>query len=411
MKRTILIIFVLMTLLLFATDTITVKRNHAVLRSGPGSFYPVTAQLPVDSNLRVIEKYKGWLQVEFKNQEGFVSAKVSISKNKKKNDWENMAKPDTEVEIAQMGMTAGVKGFAEKISEKLDSDPSFISYFMNYNIDPSSYKKFRKKTYKKVKYKKARRKNHLPTAEKTLYYSFSEQGLGIAIAAKIATMGIYKDKRLTDYLNNLGNLIVSASDAYDENFKFFVLDIEQPNAYSCPGGIIFVTKGMLQSINNEAELACVIGHEIAHVARKHGMKEVDRRVNEIHAETSFDELDQELESLGRTEDEEIKSTEEELEEMSLQIYEIISKGQLAKYEKEADRLGLLYATRAGFNPKMMLTLLKRMQHASIKSNNEHYSPKQIEKRIGRIKRNLKELWIPRKSLVNPKRAQKYLENL
>lgn len=407
MKKAILTVFVLVALFLFAADSIVVKRNHAVLRMGPGSFYPVIAKLPIGTNLHLIKIHKGWLQVEYNRQQGFVSAKVSISKNKKKNDWEKMAKPDTEVNIAQMGMTAGVKGFAEKISKNLNSDPSFISYFMNYNIDPLAYRKFYKKTYKKIKYKKARRKNHLPPPEKTRYYSYSEQGLGIAIAAKLASMGIYKDKRLTNYLNYFGNLIVSASDAYDENFKFFVLNINQPNAYACPGGIIFITKGMLQTIDNEAELACVIGHEVAHVARKHGMKEVDMRVNEIHAEGSFNELDQELEELGKTEDKDIKSTEDELEKMSLQIYETISKGRLGKYEKEADKLGLLYATRAGFNPKAMLTLLNKMQSSGVKSNNEHYSQKQIGKRINRIRKNINELYLPKKMIINHERYKAY----
>ena len=405
-KKILLVILLLSVVLLIAEETLSVKRNHSVLREGPGSFYPVISTLKVNTQVTVLQKKGKWYQVQVGNKVGYVSSKVFKEKKSRKN-LEKMGEGQTEIEVAQTGLTAGVKGFAEKFSKKLKADTTFISYFMNYHIDPKSYKKFKKKTYKKISYKKARRHNHLPPPEKTEYYTFSEKGLGLAIAAKLASMGLLKDKKISDYLNNFVNLVVDASDGYDQTFKVFILNIDNPNAYSCPGGIIFITKGMLETIDNESELACVLGHEIAHIIRKHGMKEVERRVNDIYAEKAFDELDTELEEIGHTQDEKVSMTEKELEELSADIYETIVNGRLKKYEAEADRLGILYALRAGFNPNGMINLLERMENAKIVSNNEHYSPKEIEKRIVRVKSDLRHLKIPRKTLVNRKRYKKY----
>ncbi len=410
MKKTFFLILILITVILIAQEIMVVKRNHAVLREGPGSFYPVVTTLKIDTQVEVLQKKGKWYQIRVGDKTGFISSKVFKEKKNRVNP-EKMGESQTEIEVAQSGLTAGVKGFAERFSKKLKADDTFINYFMSYNINPKSYKKFRKKTYKKISNKKAKKYNHLPPSEKTEYYTFSEQGLGLAIAAKLASMGLFKDKVITDYLNNFGNLIVDASDGYDQTFKFFVLDIKNPNAYSCPGGIVFITKGMLQTINNESELACVLGHEIAHIVRKHGMKEVERRVNDIYADKAFKELDNELEEIGHQQDEKIAMTEKELEELSADIYEVIVEGRLKKYEAEADRLGLLYATRAGFDPNGMITLLNRMLLENAKSNNEHYSQDEIKKRISRVKKDIKKLKVPRKVLINKKRYKKYLGNI
>ncbi len=411
MKRLLFTVLIILVLaLLMADEVLIVKRNHSVLREGPGSFYPVVAFLKVDSKVTVLEKSGKWVKILYDDKIGYVSEKAFKVK-KIKEDYEGLGKTETQVEIAQSGLTAGIKGFAEKISKKLNSDPSFLTYFLNYNISPKKFKKFKKQTYKKISFKKARRWNKLPPAEKTEEYTFPEQGLGLAIAAKIASLGLYRNKKVTDYINYVGNLVVDASDGYDQNFKFFVLDIDNPNAYSCPGGIVFITKGMLKIVDNEAELACVLGHEIAHNTRKHGMKEVERRVNDIYAENAFSELDKELQEIGHKEDKKYAATEKELEELSQNLYEVIIKGRLTRYEAEADRLALLYATRAGYDPKQMLNLLAKMRDEKIKSNNLHYSQNELINRIKRIKKDLKKLRIPKKTLKNKKRAKKYLGNI
>ena len=66
-------------------------------------------------------------------------------------------------------------------------------------------------------------------------------------------------------------------------------------------------------------------------------------------------------------------------------------GRLQSYEKEADVLAVIYASRAGYDSRHILNLLLRLKHSSSKTNNEHYTQEQIEERIERISENLSSL--------------------
>lgn len=89
---------------------------------------------------------------------------------------------------------------------------------------------------------------------------------------------LYGDERLNAYVARLGNRVAQAaqSKAGGANpsliFRFFVLDDPDTNAFAMPGGYVYVTRGLLALLNNEDELAAVLGHEIAHVADGHALK-------------------------------------------------------------------------------------------------------------------------------------------
>jgi len=153
MKKTFFLILILITVILIAQEIMVVKRNHAVLREGPGSFYPVVTTLKIDTQVEVLQKKGKWYQIRVGDKTGFISSKVFKEKKNRVNP-EKMGESQTEIEVAQSGLTAGVKGFAERFSKKLKADETFINYFMSYNINPKSYKKFRKKHTKKSLIKK-----------------------------------------------------------------------------------------------------------------------------------------------------------------------------------------------------------------------------------------------------------------
>jgi hypothetical protein len=73
------------------------------------------------------------------------------------------------------------------------------------------------------------------------------------------------------YLNNLGKGLAAFSDRPTIDWTFTVLDNEAPNAFSAPGGYVFITTGMLRQVQNEAQLAAVLAHEIGHVSGKHAI--------------------------------------------------------------------------------------------------------------------------------------------
>ena len=61
------------------------------------------------------------------------------------------------------------------------------------------------------------------------YFTFPEEGMGIGIASRIAALGIYGNLALTEYVNQVGNIVVEATDVYDINYRFFILDVDEVN--------------------------------------------------------------------------------------------------------------------------------------------------------------------------------------
>ncbi len=106
-----------------------------------------------------------------------------------------------------------------------------------------------------------------------------EHYLGRAVAATIlGQYPLYRDDRLTRYLNEAGQSLALASDRPFTfgGYRFAILDTEEVNALACPGGTIFITRGMLRRVQNEEELAAVVAHEISHVGNRDGLKAIQQ---------------------------------------------------------------------------------------------------------------------------------------
>ena len=100
-----------------------------------------------------------------------------------------------------------------------------------------------------------------------------------ADASIIKQIGLYQDKTLQLYVNDIGqNLVSKLSDKIFSKYYFRVMDSPEINAFALPGGYVYVTRGLLALVNNEAELAGVIGHEIGHIIFHHGAKQIIRNI-------------------------------------------------------------------------------------------------------------------------------------
>lgn len=380
-KVMVFIIFSLLISAIFA-EAITVKRDNSLLREGPGSWFPVMAFLGKDSQLEKLdyqedeEDFGQWLKVKYEATEGFISQISTKDLPPKKDIFATMATQTTSTTANRHSVSAGVKGFGQRFSKTFKGDSNFIVDAMNYNVNPKEYKKFKKVTYKDFSLKKNFKKVKLPKKEKEEYFTMAETGLGLGIASAIAGQGLLNNINLQDYVNFVGLQLVEAFELTDIEFKFFILNISNPNAYATPGGIIFITKGMLDLCDNEAELAVVLAHEITHVAYNHGMKEIVERSNHIAAEDRFSELDSEFNAY----DAETQAIEEELENDAFEIYETLIEGRLDQYEKEADQVGMIVAARAGYDAKVLLNLLDKIGYHTTKSNNQHYRPDIVTQR-------------------------------
>lgn len=103
-------------------------------------------------------------------------------------------------------------------------------------------------------------------AEGERYYVHFQQASG----------GLYTaDPALTDYVREVGQRLAAVSDR-DLPYEFVVLNSDEANAWALPGGKIGVTRGLLEAIDNEAELAAILGHEIVHAAARHGAQRIQR---------------------------------------------------------------------------------------------------------------------------------------
>ena len=111
----------------------------------------------------------------------------------------------------------------------------------------------------------------------TKKYDFTleeEQEIGFRAAlVLIKKYGYYKNPLVNQYINSVGeNIAGKVSKRPDIKYRFIVLNTSEVNAFAEPGGFIMVTKGTLSVIDNEAELAGLLGHEIAHIEEGHGLQ-------------------------------------------------------------------------------------------------------------------------------------------
>ncbi|HUI27366.1 MAG TPA: M48 family metalloprotease [Candidatus Kryptonia bacterium] len=104
-----------------------------------------------------------------------------------------------------------------------------------------------------------------------------EKQMGAESAKEVEqTMGLLSDPALIAYVESVGRRLAEQSPRKDVDYRFFVVDAEEPNAFALPGGYVYVTRGLLALVNSEDELACVIGHEIGHVAARHSVQQMSR---------------------------------------------------------------------------------------------------------------------------------------
>lgn len=164
-----------------------------------------------------------------------------------------------------------------------------------------------------------------------------EIALGRQIAGNLlGAAPLVKDADLQKYVNSVGRWVASQSERPDLPWRFAVIDSEDINAFAAPGGYIMITKGLYRKLASEAQLAGVLGHEIGHVVMKHQLKVLQK---------------QQLLNIGANFLSDKYAKDNKLASKAIGTGAEISARSLDKSaEYEADRLGLSYATRSGYEP-------------------------------------------------------------
>ena len=109
------------------------------------------------------------------------------------------------------------------------------------------------------------------------YTETEEADIGRVVAARILkTYPLSDNDMLQQYVTLVGKTVAAYSARPTLDWHFAVVDSDVVNAISAPGGFVFITTGALKQMHSEAELASVLGHEIAHITQKHVLKEIKR---------------------------------------------------------------------------------------------------------------------------------------
>lgn len=355
--RKIIILILLTGTLLWAQKEAIVSRDNIHVRQGAGSYYPLLGVLQKGTTIKIISELPGWLNILIGGQSGWISQNAVASPEASRTNLPLSGVPGAKPMMVSSASASGaVKGFAQTYLSHRKTGVGFIEQYDAQLFDANNYERFRSETYRgrnqekiRKRYKKIRNENK--NSEITAYL----EKLGLAVAAQIAAGGLEHNQQQLVYLNMVGNLLTDVTPLYDYPFKFYILNDSRPVAYAAPNGMIFVSRGLLNIINSEAELACVLGHEIAHVVQQHGYAEVLKRKTQIIAEDAFSELEEESPT---------DFSDAELEDLAVEIFNTATSRRQVDYEYEADQLGSIYAYRAGYDPKGLTKILKSIKAAS-----------------------------------------------
>jgi len=204
--------------------------------------------------------------------------------------------------------------------------------------------------------------------------------LGRRVAARvISRYGIENAPETTYYLNIVATVITQRSDRPDLPYHVAILATDDVNAYACPGGYIFVTRGALNMVHDEAELAAVLAHEISHVTERHIINALrNSKLMKVGAEVAAEAF---------------RKSGPLMDKMTEFATDALFKGLKKSDEYAADKKAVEYLDRTGYDyPAMfdLLTLLdqRRQQGATKVLAKTHPSPKTRAQKLKTATRNL-----------------------
>ncbi len=178
---------------------------------------------------------------------------------------------------------------------------------------------------------------------------------GREVAARIlGRYRLYDNKALLKYVNLVGSAVAQNANRPEIEFHFAVVDTGDVNAYAAPGGYVFVTKGAVALMQDEAELAGVLSHEIAHITEKHIVKELNIHGTEDSPASGFARL-----VGGASESARLAFSQA----VDKAIDTLFKDGYKREDETQADKTALSFAALSGYDPSGLVRYLDRVKKA------------------------------------------------
>ena len=211
-----------------------------------------------------------------------------------------------------------------------------------------------------------------------------ERQLGEHISGRlIERFGVYQDVAVTRYVSLVGTILAQGSSRPNLRWEFIVLDTDGVNAYAAPGGLIHITRGALGLMRTEAELAGVLGHEVAHVIEKHTVDAI-RKAHATELGTEF----------AARQSGDSGLTTEAVQRLGNAGYDVLFQGRLDRGdEMESDKAGAALAHGSGYAPAGMIGFLTKVgeRNKDMKEPNGLFaSHPQIRERISAIEKAIRE---------------------
>lgn len=165
------------------------------------------------------------------------------------------------------------------------------------------------------------------------------------------------DPIIVDYLQNLAELLVSQVDGYEQPITMFLVDDASINAFAGPGGYIGVHTGLIVSAEKEGELVSVLAHELAHVVQRHLLRSVERgkkvELATLAAMVAAIVIGSQNPQAGQAM---LSGT------LAGSVQQQLNYSR--QYEQEADRIGINMMTRAGYDPRDMVSFFEKLQSSN-----------------------------------------------
>jgi predicted Zn-dependent protease len=180
-----------------------------------------------------------------------------------------------------------------------------------------------------------------------------EVAIGEAMAQEIATT----EKKLPDsvwqsYLTEVGRRLVQVCDRKDIEYRFTVIESDQINAFAAPGGYVYFYTGLLHMMDNEAELASVMAHEISHVVARHGAKRLQAALGvSLAYELVFG-----------------KNSSQTMQAAVGVGMSLLFANYSRENEREADDYAVTYMIRSGYDPSAMETMFGKLASSGTEQN-------------------------------------------
>jgi beta-barrel assembly-enhancing protease len=185
-----------------------------------------------------------------------------------------------------------------------------------------------------------------------------ERSVGEATARSLLSRyrALPPDAPASIYVRKVGTVLVENSSRPELPYRFIVLEAKEVNAFAAPYGYVFITTGALRFARNEAELAFLLAHEIAHVEKKHGLAAIVRAQLDLSKRSARQRLDAMSPPPSAEEKEQREALEKRMDELS----DLVLKGYGLPNEREADKVGLLIVTKAGYDARASTAFLARI---------------------------------------------------